>query len=192
MQARELSEGEEQSRIPFEAGQQPAIVAQPGDGPFDFPTLTIALQHTAVLSVMSLSAAFAMRTDELDAIFGESIPQRITVRSAVVDQSWRVMIQDMIVEQRFDQSHFSRAGAVQIEGQRQAPAVDEQHQLAAFTPFGRTNACAPFFAGINVASAIATFQSTRPFWSSWCSTRRQASSKTPLSIHSASRRQQVV
>lgn len=192
MQARELSEGEEQSRISFEAGQQPAIVAQPGDGPFDFPALTIAFQHASVLSGMSLAAAFAMRTDELDAILGKSIPQRITVRSAIVNQSRRVLVQDMIVEQRLDQSHFGGAGAVEIDRQRQAPAVDEQHQLATLASFRRANACAPFFAGINVASAIATFQSTRPFRSSRCSTRRQASSKTPLSIHSTSRRQQVV
>lgn len=192
MQARDLSEGEEESWVAFEAGQQPPIVTQPGDRPLDFPALTIAFQHASVLCGMPLAAAFAMRTDELDAIPGEPITERIAVGSAIVNQSRRVLVQDMIVEQRFDQSHFGGAGAVQIDGQRQAPTVDQQHQLAALAAFCRADACAPFFAGINVASAIATFQSTRPFRSSLCSTRRQASSKTPLSIHSASRRQHVV
>lgn len=109
MQAGELGEGEEESGIAFEVGEQPSIVAEPDDGPLDFPTLGIAFQHAAVLSSMPLSAAFAMRADQLHAVPGESITERIAVRGAVVNQSQGVVVQDTMVEQRFDQSHFGGA-----------------------------------------------------------------------------------
>lgn len=188
----ELGEGEEQSGISLMANEQSSIVAQPGNGSFDFPSLAVALEHTSVLSVMPLSSALAMWRDELNAIAGQSITQGIGVGGTVINQSWSVLVKDMIIEQRFDQPHFSRAGAVEIDPQRQAVAINQQHQLATFATLSGANTFAPFFAGTNVASAIATFQSTRPFRSSLCSTRRHASSKMPLSIHSHSRRQQVV
>ena len=43
MQARELSEGDEESGVAFEPGQQAAVVAQPGDRAFDFPALAVPL-----------------------------------------------------------------------------------------------------------------------------------------------------
>lgn len=192
METAQLGEGEEESWISLMADQQSSIVAQPGDGPFDFPALAVALEHATILRGVSFSAAFAMRTDELNALVGETIAQRIGVGGAIIDQSGSVLFEDVMVEQRFNQADFGGAGAVEVDPQRQALAVDQQHQLAAFTPLGRADAFAPFFAGINVASAIATSQSIRPFRSSLCNTRRQASSKTPSSIHSHSRRQQVV
>jgi hypothetical protein len=79
-----------------------------------------------------------------------------------------------------------------INAHRQPFAIDQDEQLTPFAAFGWPHAFAPFFAGTKVASAIATFQSMRPFRSSLCSTRRHASSKTPLFIHSLNRRQQVV
>jgi hypothetical protein len=69
--------------------------------------------------------------------------------------------------------------------------VDEQHQLAALAPLGGTDVGTPFFADATVASAMAVRQSIRPRASSLCITRRHASSKTPASIHSPSRRQPV-
>ena len=48
MQTRELCEGDEKSWGPFEAVQQSAIVAEPGEGPLDLPGLAIALEHTAI------------------------------------------------------------------------------------------------------------------------------------------------
>lgn len=192
MEAGELGEGDEEPRIAFEAGQQSAIIAQPGDGPFDFPALAVALEYATILCGVAFPAALAMRTDELNALVSETIAQRIGVGGAVVDQSWCVLIENMIVEQRFNQSHLGGAGAVHVDPQRQPLPIDQQHQLATLAAFGRADAFAPFFAGTNVASAIATSQSSRPFRSSLCSTRRQASSKTPSSLHSHSRRQQVV
>lgn len=189
MQTGELSEGEEQTGIAFMADKQSSIVSEPGNGPFDFQSLPIPFEHTAILSVMACPSSFAMRADELDAIPGQQIAQRIRIGSAIVDQSRSVLVEDMIVEQRFDQPHFGGAGTVNVDSQRQALPIDQQHQLAALTTLGWADAFAPFFAGTNVASAIATCQSIRPFRSSLCSTRRQASSKTPLSIHSHSRRQ---
>ena len=192
-----LGKGDKESGTPLEAGEQPPVVAQPGDGPLDFPALAIALEHSAILSRMPIAAAFAMRTNELDAVIGQAITQRIAVRGAIMNQPGCVWIENMLIQEHFDQTELGRAGAVEVNSQRQAFAVDQQHQLAARVwknraPFGRPNAFAPFFAGINVASAIATFQSTRPFRSSLCSPRRQVSSKTPLSIHSQNRRQHAV
>jgi len=115
-----LGEGEKQSGIAFKAGEQPSVVPQPGDGPFDFPALAIALEHAPVLSRMAFPAPFTMRTDQLDAVFGESITERIAVRGMVVNQSRSVFTQNVIVEQRFNQSHFGRAGAVKVDSQRQA------------------------------------------------------------------------
>lgn len=163
MQAGELGEGQEQVGIAFMSNEKSSIVAQPGDGSFDFPALPIPFEHATVLSVMSFPSAFAMRADELNAVPGQPITQWIRIGGAVVDQSGSVLSEDMIIEQRFDQPYFGGAGTMNVDSQRQSFAINQQHQLATFTTLGGTNAFAPFFAGTNVASAIATFQSIRPF-----------------------------
>jgi len=190
--AGELGESQEQSRVTFEAGEQPVVVVQPSDCPFDFPALTIPFQHAAVLRMVPCLAALAMRTDPLDAVVCKTIAKRIAVGGAVINQPGSMLVRNVIVEQRFDQFYFGGSGTVDIQPQRQPLAIDQQHQLAILAAFRGANAFAPFVAGTNVASAIATSQSIRPLRSSLCSTRRHASSKTPLSIHWASRRQQVV
>ena len=72
---------------------------------------------------MAFPSAFAVWTDELNALVGETIAQRTGVRCTVVNQSRRMLVQDMIVKQRFDQSHFGGAGAVQIDGQWQTAST---------------------------------------------------------------------
>lgn len=82
-----MCEADKESRIPLEEGPQPVMVAQPGDGAFDFPALSIPLQRSSILSGTTFPTAVAIRTNALDAIQDEAITQRIEGQADQVDQS---------------------------------------------------------------------------------------------------------
>lgn len=77
----------------FVAHEQLAAVAEPADGLLDVPALAVPSQPAAVLFGRSFSV-LAVGTDQLDARFRQSVPQRITVRGPVVDQSWALLVED--------------------------------------------------------------------------------------------------
>lgn len=75
--------------------------------------------------------------------------------------------------------------------ERRAVTVDHQHDLGSLAFFVLANVGAPFFAGENVPSPIASSQSIWLSASSFFSNRRHAFSQTPAAVHSCNRRQQV-
>jgi hypothetical protein len=132
-----------------------------------------------------------MGTDQLDARFRQPISQGIGVGRSIVDQSWTLFVEDAIVEQRLDLPDVRPLSTIDIAAQRQSLAIDQHEQLGSFAFLGLADRRAPFFAGANVASAIATSQSSLPSRSSFFSNRSQAWAKTPSLTHSFSRRQHV-
>jgi len=180
----------EEDRVELIAGHKSAKGLDPTDGPLYDPPSAIAAQGPAVLSGWS-NAASAVRTNQFDPASGQSLSQGIAVRRAIIDQAARDLRGDGLTQQRLNESHFRKAGGVDVDGQGQTIAVDQNHELAAFAAFRGTDAIAPFFAEANVPSAKPSFQLTSPCWSSWWTNRSQAWSHTPLRDHFAKRRQQV-
>ena len=163
---------------------------QPSNRAFDFVTPPVPPQFAAVLRGTPFAVA-AMRANQIDAPRSQTFTQRIAVASFVVNQSRRWPLHRAAVEQTLNQIHFGGVGRFGVDSQRQTLAVDEQHDLGALTAFGFADLGAPFFAGENVPSAIASSQLISPKSSSSCSSRDQATLKMPDSVQSRKRRQQV-
>jgi hypothetical protein len=166
---------------------QATKVLQPGDRSLDFITSSITSDFPAVLR-STLLATSTVRADQLDAALGQPRAERIAVGSFVVNQTLRLTRRRASI----DQVYFRDVGRFRVNSQRQTFAVDEQHDLRPLAAFGVANLGAPFFAGENVPSAIASSQLIFPRSSSCFRSRDQATLKTPDSVHCLNRRQHVV
>ena len=167
-----------------------SIVLQPRVGAFDGPASFVRFQLATVLSRRLLST-LAVGADQFDSPFFQTLSQRIGVRRAIVNQSFRESRQHAMCEHRFDQADFSGIGAVDREGERNPVAVHHRHDLCPFTTLGFSHAIAPFFALANIPSARAVFQSSSPSPSSSRKQRSQAFWKTPDFDHVCNLRQHV-
>lgn len=172
------------------------IVPQPVERPLDFPSLLVPHEHAAIVRGMDGAAALAVRCDQLNAVGSEFIPQRVRVGCSIVNQSRRMLFELMLIEQRLNQMDFGMIGCMQVDRLRQALPIDQQHQLGTHANLRGGDGVAPGlitnrFAATKVASAIATFQSTRPLRLRSCRTNRQSASHVPSDIHSWQRREHV-
>ena len=169
---------------------QSSEVLQPADGSFNFPTLAVAPEFSAVLSWRFDAIGF-VRSNQVDPAFEKSRSQRIAVGCFIVDQLFRTTSNSTVGEQRLDEFDFMRAGAFNHVAARRTVAVNQQHDLGAFTTFGLAYAKAPFLAEENVPSAIDSSRSISPCRSSLLTRRAHAFLNKPDSDHSFNRRQQV-
>lgn len=96
-----------------------------------------------------------------------------------------------MLKHRFDQTDFSRAGAVDRKGERNPLAVHHRHDLGTLAALRIPYAAAPFFALANIPSARAVFQSSSPNPSNSRRHRCQAFWKTPDFDHVCNLRQHV-
>jgi hypothetical protein len=172
------------------ANNKATIVEEPANRAFDLPPALISAKRSPVLSRRSLAAP-PVGTDQFDAPLGQSLSQGITVGGSVVDQPLGALAQNAILQERFNQLHFCRTGAGDVDAQWGTAAVDEEHDLCPFAAFGLAHAKAPFLAGAKVPSAIASSQRSDFNPSSRCRSRDQACWKIPDSVQSFNRRQQV-
>lgn len=178
--------------------EQTAEVAQPSEGAFDFPTVAVAAQGSAVVERGFASSA-PVRNDQQNAALQQSPPQQIAVVSAIGDDAQRttsgpspLLRHGDLGQSAFGQSYFRWVGAAQLDSQRNTRAVDHHHPLRAFAPFGFTNAEAPFFAGAKLPSRKLSLQSSLWRWSSSERKARQTLSQTPRFSQRRNRRQQVL
>jgi hypothetical protein len=190
-QARKLSEALEEVRMVFVARDQATKVLQPSDRSLDLISSAVTPDFPTVLR-RALHTASTMRTDKFNPTRRQPLTQRIAVGGFVVNQTLRLAMRDAAINQPFDQIHFRNVGRFRVDSQRQTFAVDEQHDLRSLAALGVTNLGAPFFAGENVPSAIASSQLIFPRSSSCFKSRDQATAKTPDSVHCLNRRQHVV
>jgi hypothetical protein len=187
----EMHEAEEQMGMTFVSHHQTAEVEQPADGPFHFPATTVPAEPAAVLRPR-LDAVVAMRTHQPDAARRQSCAQRITVGRPVVDQVVGRSPQHSFVEQSLDQFHFGGRSTGDVSTQGGSMTVHEEHDLGSLAALCFADVGPPFFAGLNVPSANASSQ-TSSFRRSRCfNSLLQAARKTPDSVHSFNRRQQVL
>jgi hypothetical protein len=176
--------------MPLVANNKPAVIEQPTDRSLDLPATFISAKGPSILS-RGPFASSSMRTDQFDAPLGQSFPQRVAVGGSIIDQSFGTLAQNPLFQERFNQLDFRRAGTGDVDTQRSAAGVDQEHDLRPFASLGLANARAPFLAGENVPSAIASSQRIDFNPSSWRKSRDQACWKMPASVHSLRRRQHV-
>src|SRR4051794_40408592 len=138
--------------IEFVAGHEPSKGLEPTDRAFNDPPLTIASEPPTVLGWRA-NASPAMWADQLNVAISQPLPQRIAIRGAVINEPSGNVGSDCLIQQRLDKSHFRRARAFDVDRQRQAGAIDQEHELGSPAPLGRTDPITPFFAGANVPSA---------------------------------------
>lgn len=172
------------------AYEDTSIVLKPSVGAFDGPASLVWFQLPSILS-RRLLATLAVRADQFDSPFHQPLSQGIRVRRAIINQSFRKSRQHAMCEHRFDQADFSRAGAVDREGERNSFAVHHRHDFRALATLGFPYAIAPFFALANIPSARAVFQSSSPSPSNSRKQRCHAFWKTPDFPQACNLRQQV-
>src|ERR1041385_3596628 len=112
------------------AHYQTAVVAQPGEGAFDLPTLAVASEFPPVVE-RGFLATFPMGHNQEDPTLIQSPAQAVAVVTAVGDHAQRTLaasptpLRPREVPQRaLGQGHFRRAGRGQLTSQRYALAVD--------------------------------------------------------------------
>jgi hypothetical protein len=95
--------------VVFVSGDQFAEVLQPADFAFDFVPPLITPQRAAVLQRRFLAAA-AVRADQFDAALLETLTNPVGIESAVIQQSFRLLFRDALIDERFCRVNLSGAG----------------------------------------------------------------------------------
>ena len=174
-EAAELEHAEEVGLLIFPARDEAAEVMQPSKQPFDFPTVAVASQLPAVLSVFPAAIAL-VRSDQTDAVFfSQPLVERIAVVGRVADHSFWFGSREALLDGGFHESCFMRRSAGDATGDRKTMAVCDRHDFAAFAAASRADSSAPFFAELKLASMKVSDRSIRPrsrkSSASFCSTR---------------------
>lgn len=170
--------------------KESATVSEPRDRAFDFPAMPIATEFSSILDWWLL-AIFPMWANQINSGIAQPLSKRISIRGFVVNQPWRLLGEDSMLQQGFDQTLVTGGCTRDVHPHGNPLPVDQEQQLCPFSFLRLTDTKAPFLAGAKVASAMATSQSISPSRSSFFSRRVQTFWKIPASTHSFSRLQQV-
>src|SRR5580692_6276572 len=164
--------------VAFPADHNAAIVRQPREQAFDFPSTAIAPQPAAILG-QSSGANGTVRRDHLDAVVVHQLfVAAVAVVGAIADQPFGEVGEESVFEGGFDEFSFMRRSAGHVHGKRKTMAVADRHDFAALTASSRADGGAPFFAELKLASTNASLRSSLPrsrkssarFWSNCNST----------------------
>ena len=193
-----MEEGLVDLKVIIITNQQTTKVAQPGEGALDFPAIAITPQGSSVVE-RGFATAAPVRRDQENAPLQQSPAQWVAVVSAIGDDaqgplSWSppFLRHRDLGQGAFGQFYFRRAGAAQLDSQRNTRAVDHHHPLRAFAPLGFADAEAPFLAGAKLPSRKLSLQSSLWRWSSSQRKVLQILSQTPRFSQRPKRRQQVL
>jgi len=170
--------------ISIPSNHDASIVLQPGNRPFDDPSLTVPAKGSSVLPFRLATIDF-MRAHQLQATFFQTITQRIRiVRTIRHKMAARLFRQRRFIQRCLDQFYLVRGRACHVHSERKTLAARHHHKLCTFSTFGFSHAEAPFFAGQNVPSAKMFIQ-----WSWPCSSNswiRAIQACSPISCSSQS------
>src|SRR3990172_8837811 len=157
-----MEHGEEVFSMIFPASDEPSRVVQPSKESLDLPTATIAAQGAAILS-WRIHAAHVVRSDHLDAVtVPEPFIRLLAVVGNVANHSLRDFRQESLLERGFDELCFMRRSAGHADGDRKTMAVDDRHDLGAFSSASRADSRAPFLALLKLASMKVSDRSSLP------------------------------
>jgi len=184
--------------VPVVTYDQAAVVAQPGEGAFDFPALAVAPQFPPIVE-RRLFAALPMRHNQQNASLVQSPTQPVAVVTPVGNDAQRTLSRSATPlrhrnppQRALGRGHFRRAGRGQLTSQRYTLAVDHHHPLRTFAAFGFADALAPFLAGAKLPSRNVSSQSSLLRWSSSERKARQRRNQTSCSSHKRRRFQQTL
>lgn len=173
------------------ADRQAAKAEEPGKEAFDVPASSIATKHSAVLRARSRSVP-PVRGNQRDAtLLSEAAISGVAVVRLVANDQIDGLGQELLVERRFDKVDLGPGGAVDVDGERKAVAIDDRHDLNALAALRVADGEPPFFAAAKAASMNDSAKS-----SIRCSRRSSASASTirrsaPERTHSWKRRWHV-
>ena len=164
--------------IAFPADHDAAIVMQPREQAFDFPSTAIAPQPAAILG-QSSGANGTVWCNHFDAVVvHQPFIEAVTVVGAIANQTLGEVGEESLFQRGFNEFGFMRRSAGHVYGERKTMAVADRHDFAALTASSRTDGGAPFFAELKLASTNASLRSSLPrsrkssasFWSNCNST----------------------
>ena len=148
--------------VTFPADHDAAVVMEPSEQTFDFPSTAVAPQNAAILGESS-GARGTVWCDQLDTVVHhQALVQAVAVIGAVADQPLREVGEEPFVKSGFDEFGFMRRSAGHVQGERKTMAVADDHDFAALTASSRANGGAPFFAELKLASMNASLRSSLP------------------------------
>jgi len=175
--------------IPFPAGYEAPVIAEPSDRPLDFPAAFVTAKRSSVLTRGFFSVG-SMRSHEFDPLSFEFLSKGIRVVSFITNQmpGFASDCSQRLVRQ----FHLMRGGRVKGHSQRNTLAVRQNHELRALAPLGFADFRPPFLAGMKLPSIKHSAHWTWPFLSnSWIKVL-QILSQRSFSSHILRRLQHVL
>lgn len=166
------------------------MVLQPADRAFDFPAMTITAKRSSILSRRFLSA-ISMRCNKFNAPLFQRVTQPVCIGRFVIEKIGRSVLCHTQIHESFDCVDLSILRRCRERGNGDPLGLGHQHELCALAFLGLTHLKTPFFAGEKVPSPIACFQFNSFRRSKILINRSQALIRSPASVQSRCRRQQV-
>lgn len=184
--------------VAFIADDQAPEIAQPGEGPFNLPAMSIAPEFASILKFVN--AGGAMRANQFNPSRVQRSSQFVAVVASIGNQSLRFAFGPTSPGTRhcdrgqraLNQGYFRRRGFNDSASQRNARAVDHHHPLRPFAFPGVSDAEPPFLAGAKLPSIKHWLQSSFFPASSSLKNIRQICSHRSCCSQSRNRRQQVL
>jgi len=174
--------------VMFPTGNKPSVIAQPCNGPFNFPTALVTSEGTSILK-FAFSAA-SIWNDQLNSLLSKSLTKFLRIISFVTHQVLGCFTK--LINRLFNKSYLMWTGRGNGHSQRNTLAIRHHHELGTLAPLGFADFWAPFFAETNVPSIKHSLQSIWPLLSSLRIKVRHIFSQTPCSSHIFNRLQQVL
>ena len=121
------------------------MVAQPGKGSFDDPSVAVTAQRSSVLSLVLGQAVAAVRCDHFDSQLREGFIEVIAVISLVSDQSIGWGLGGEEIQCRLHHLRFANACGINGEPKRNALGINDYLKLCAFAFASQPHAQATAF-----------------------------------------------
>jgi hypothetical protein len=194
-QTSDMHKGPVDFDTPVPADNYSPVVAQPGEGSFNFPSLPVATKNSAVLCFRSLPI-LPMGGNQLNAASFEPKPEGVAVVSFIRNHPIRPASARSAYSNRLEglrrELDLLRSGRVKGHSQRNTLAVCHHHKLCSLVLFGLSDTGAPFLAAEKLPSRKHSPQRMRPRSSSSPRKALQIFSQMPCSSQSFRRLQQVL
>ena len=165
-----------------------SVIAEPGNGSFNFPAASIPSKGSAILKFFSF--ILPGWSDKFNTSVLETLTKFIRVIGFVSNQVFRFFAQ--LINRFINERYLMWTGRGNGHSQRNTLAICHHHELGALAPLGFPDFWTPFFADTKLPSMKHSAQSIWPFLSSSRIKVRQIFSQTPCSSHSFKRLQQVL
>src|SRR5262245_48532628 len=175
----------------FPTIRNPAKAMQPRVGAFDHKP-SFEPPHFSAVVARWFRSVIPMRTDQVDALFAQSISKWIRIITTIGDQRYALGQRHRnVVDGYFDQVGFRAVGCRDRCAERNPVGVSHDLELHPLAALSVANFVPPFFPRMKVASATKWSQSSLPNSSNSSITAEWTSSRIPSPAHSWSRRQHV-